>query len=418
MKPSHFDFKKKPRKPSRFLMWVARTFISYPDLKKRGAVIRREGMEELDGKPYLLFITHSSLADFNVMLKATYPDRINNVMSMEGFSTYTEPLMRALGVLGKRKFDEVDQNLVRNIRYCLNTLKTVFVIFPETRYSLDGCTSYLPPALASLVKRMKVPAAILRIHGNFVTCPQWNLINKKTFIEADMFPILKPAEIGTLSEDEIMRRIREGFAYDDYQWQLDNKIVVDDEDLTKGLHELLYKCPHCGKEFEMDSGGHELWCMACGKRWRQDEYGRLNALEGETEFSHIPDWTKWERECVRKEVLDGTYRFEDDIRVETIPRARFLKQGKGHFVQTTEGIRIECEAYGEHRVIVKPALSMYSIHIEYHYNGWDNCVDVPFEDDSYWCYPTKRDQITKISFATEEIYQAALAKTNFGRQDK
>ena len=114
------------------------------DLKKRGAVIRRHDMEALDGRPYLLFITHSSMVDCNLMLKATHPDPVSNVMSLEGFNTYTEPLMRSLGVLGKRKF-VTDINLVRNIRYCLHTLGTIFVIFPGTGSRASSCmilTSY------------------------------------------------------------------------------------------------------------------------------------------------------------------------------------------------------------------------------------------------------------------------------------
>lgn len=61
-----------------------------------------------------------------------------------------------------------------------------------------------------------------------------------------------------------------------------------------------------------------------------DEYGRLHALRGETEFEHIPDWSNWERECVRKEIEEGTYYFEDDVRIETLPNSRrFYKQGMG-----------------------------------------------------------------------------------------
>ena len=413
-KVRHFDFKKKPHKPS-FLMGVAKHVLSFPDLKKRGAVIRKHNMEELEGKPYLLFITHASMVDFNIMLRATHPYPVNNVMSLEGFNTYTEPVMRSLGVLGKRKF-EPDINLIRNIKYCLHTLGSVFVMFPETRYSLDGCTSYMPDALASLVRMMKVPVVVIRIHGNFVTNPQWNKINKKTFVEADMFPIIRADELPSLTESEIMSRIREAFQYDDYRWQLENKIAVDDKELTRGLHALLYKCPHCTTEFQMDSGGHELWCNSCGKRWRQNEYGQLAALEGETEFSHIPDWSNWERECVREEIRNGTYYFEDTVRVETLPGSlKFYKQGEGRLVQTPEGTRITCTAYGEPRVIEKSALALYSTHIEYDYLGRGDCVDISDGDDSYWCYLTKRDQITKISFATEEIYQAALAKKNFRR---
>ena len=404
-----FDFRKKPHRPS-FLMGVAKGLISFPDLKKRGAVIRRNGMEALDGKPYLLFITHSSMVDFNIMLKATHPYPVSNVMSLEGFNTYTEPLMRSLGVLGKRKFIP-DRDLIRNIDYCLHKLGTIFVLFPETRYSLDGCTSYLPDTLGGLVKMMKVPAAVIRIHGNFVAAPQWNKINKKTFVEADMFPVVLPEEVPVLTPEEINARLREAFRYDDYAWQYENRIRVDDEELTRGLHCLLYKCPHCGEEFRMDSAGHELWCEACGKRWRQDEYGRLTAEEGETEFAHIPDWSAWERSCVRREVEEGTYRFEDTVRVETLPGSRrFYVQGEGKLLQTTAGFRLECTAYGEPVVLEKPALSMYSVHIEYDYLGRGDCVDLSVKDESYWCYVKKRDQITKISFATEEIYELARRK--------
>ncbi|MBR4960310.1 MAG: 1-acyl-sn-glycerol-3-phosphate acyltransferase, partial [Clostridia bacterium] len=146
----HFDFQKKPHKPG-FLMPVAKGIISFPDLKKRGAVIRKHDMEALEGKPYLLLCNHASLVDLNLMLKATHPYPVNNVMTLEGFNTYTEPIMRNLGVLGKRKFT-TDINLIRNIKYCLHELKTVFCLFPETRYSLDGCTSYLPDSLGGLVK--------------------------------------------------------------------------------------------------------------------------------------------------------------------------------------------------------------------------------------------------------------------------
>jgi hypothetical protein len=185
-----FDFRKKPHKPS-FLLGVAKGVISWPDLKKRGARIEKIDMEELEGKPYLLLVTHSSMVDFNLMLKATHPYPVNNVMTLEGFNEYTEPLMRHLGVLGKRKF-VTDINLIRNMKYCLHELKTIFTLFPETRYSLDGCTSFLPDSLGGLVRMMNVPVAMLKIRGNFVTSPHWSHKNKGIAVEADMFPIVKP----------------------------------------------------------------------------------------------------------------------------------------------------------------------------------------------------------------------------------
>ncbi len=412
-----FDFKKKPHKPY-FLMYAAKYIISFPDLKKRRAILRKRDMEELEGKPYLLLVTHSSMVDFNLMLKATHPYPVNNVMTLEGFNTYTAPLMRHLGVLGKRKF-VTDINLIRNMKYCLHELKSIFVLFPETRYSLDGCTSYLPDSLGGLVRMMNVPVAVLRIQGNFVTCPQWNKKNKKTFVEAELFPIVKQEECKALSADEVMARIRDAFEYDDYRWQVENRVKIDHPGRADGLHRLLYKCPACGAEHRTDSGGCELWCEACGKRWRQDEYGRMEAVDGVTEFSHIPDWSAWERACVRREIEDGTYRFEDDVRVETLPNwTKFYKHGMGKLIQTPEGTRIECKAYGEDTVIEKAPLDLYSMHIEYDYLGRGDCVDVSTADDSYWLYLTKRDAVTKLSFATEEIYKIACEKANFAKRTR
>lgn len=407
-KVRRFNFKRKPMDP--WLLWLPKLIISWPDLKKRKAVIRKHDMEDIEGKPYILLITHSSMVDFNLMLKATHPYHINNVMSLEGFNTYTLPLMHWLGVIGKRKFT-TDINLIRNIKYVLEELKNIFVIFPETRYSLDGCTSFLPESLGSLMKMMKVPCVVMRIHGNFITNPQWNKTNKFSHVEADMFPVVKPGEWETLSAEEIFGRISEAFEYDDYRWQLENKVKIDHNCRADGLHCLLYKCPNCGAEHQTDSMGDMLWCNACNKKWRQNEYGQMEAMDGETEFSHIPDWSKWERECVRKEIEDGTYYFEDTVRVETLPGwLKFHKHGEGKFIQTPEGTRIECNAYGEKTVIEKSPLELYSVHIEYDYLGRGDCVDISTADDSYWCYLSKRDAVTKISFATEEIFKIADAK--------
>ena len=309
-KPKSFDFKKKPKNPC-FLMSVAKHIISFPDLRKRKFTLEKINMEGLEG-PYLMLVTHSSMVDFNVMLKATHPHKVNNVMTLEGFNTYTEPLMRSLGVLGTRKYIN-DMNLVRNIKYCIEKLGNTFVLFPEARYSLDGCTSYIPSSTAKLIKVLKVPVVVLKIQGNFITCPQWNKINKKTHVEAQMVQIITREECKDITLDEIASRIREHFQYDDYKWQLEHKVKIDHPKRAEGLHALLYKCPHCKAESQMDSKGAKLFCNACGKTWEMDEYGQLHALEGKTEFAHIPDWSNWERACVRKEIEDGTYYFDIEL---------------------------------------------------------------------------------------------------------
>ena len=226
-----------------------------------------------------------------------------------------------------------------------------------------------------------------------------------------MKQIITAEETKALSVDEINQRIAENFVYDDFAWQKEKQVKIDHPERAKGLHALLYKCPNCKEESQTDSEGTKLWCNCCKKTWEMDEYGELHALEGETEFSHIPDWSNWERECVREEIVNGTYYFEDEVRVETLPGSwRFYKQGMGKLIQTPEGTTVKCNYYGEDHTLVRTAKDLESMHIEYDYLKRGDCVDISIPDDSFWCYLSKRDAITKISFATEEIHKLAIKK--------
>lgn len=398
-----FDFKKIPKRPT-FFMTVARRMISFPDLKKRGFTYEKINMEELQ-PPYLLLSTHGSMVDFNIMLKMTDPYQVNNVMTLEGFHDYTEFVMRNLGVLGKRKFVK-DLYLLRNIRYCLEELHTIFVLYPEARYSLDGTTSFLPDSLAKMCKMMKVPVVVLSQRGNFISCPQWNKKNKGNAVHAIMTQIVNKDEIKKISVSEIDERIRKAFIYDDFKYQKDNRVVIDDPDRAVGLHSILYQCPACETEFQMDSAGSRLWCNHCKKEWRMTEYGELQAADDGTEFPHIPDWFAWERENVRKEIAEGTYYFTDEVRIDTLPNAKgFIHQPTGRLTQDITGTTIEGVLYGEQKIIHKSPLELDSMHIEYDYKGKGDCVDISTQEDSYWCYPVlARDVISKLSIATEELY--------------
>ena len=43
----------------------------------------------------------------------------------------------------------------------------------------------------------------------------------------------------------------------------------------------------------------------------------MRATEGETEYPHIPDWYAWERQQVRAELLEGSYRLDTEGYIRT-----------------------------------------------------------------------------------------------------
>ena len=158
----------------------------------------------------------------------------------------------------------------------------------------------------------------------------------------------------------------------------------------------------------MGSSGAELFCSACHKRWTMDELGVLKANDGETEFSHIPDWYEWERANVRREVENGSYSITCPVRVESLPNAKgYIHIGEGILTHDQNGFSVRGSGpYGSFEMM-KPVLSLYSCHIELNYLGkYGDCVDLNTLEDTWYCYPQGHDYaVTKIALATEELYQ-------------
>lgn len=412
-KVKRYDFSKKVKRQT-FLKPIA-SAVAYFKLKKFPVTIDKKSIEGLR-PPFLVLSNHHSYIDMAFMVKTMKPFSLNYVAALDAINDHNEWLMRNLGVIGKRKFIK-DIRLLKNMKYAVDNYKNhCLVLYPEAKFSLDGTTSYYPPTIGKLAKFLKVPVVVVTFMGNYIAQPQWatrsiSEINFKNIPKIPLYSKVKliatKTEVIDLPEEEIQRRFDEAFAYDDFKYQKDNKIVIDLPDRAEGLNKILYKCANCATEHEMTSSGAILRCEHCGKKWFVNEYGELSALNGETEFSHIPDWFKWEKEEVAKEIASGNYYFEDEVEVDTLPGAKgFYHHGTGNFYHSLDGFRLECNAYGEKTVEVWDGIDTDGLHIEYNYKGKGDVIDISTQNESYWLYPkTKRDCITKLSLAADEIYR-------------
>ena len=405
-----FDMARKPtRQKLRLLIWT----LCFPSLLTHKNKITKIDMEGIK-PPYLLLCNHNAFMDFKVAEKAIFPHRANYVIAIDGFIK-REKLLRSVGGICKRKFTK-DITLIRQLKNVIDN-GDIAVIYPEARYSLCGTTAVLPDSLGKLVKVLKVPVVTLICHGHHINSPFWNLPDRKVKgTTAEMKCIIKKDEIATLSYAEMNNRIRDSFEYDDFKWQKENNIKITYEKRAEGLEKVLYQCPHCKTEYEMTSKLNILKCNNCQKAWEMDELGQMKAIDGETEFSHIPDWYEWERENVRKEVESGEYNFECEARVDSLPNADgYIDLGKAKLVHNMEGFYLEGEHNGEKYSVTIPAKEIYSVHIEYEYLGkFGDCVDLNTLKDTLYVYPKNcKFSVTKISLATEELYQDYWKKHNY-----
>lgn len=371
---------------------------------KEGVKIKKVG--KIPKPPYLVISTHASFMDFFVSIKANEPYKPYWISTIEEYID-KDYIFRALGIIPKRKFtnDPISANLVID---ALKTRKKSLIVYPEARYSFVGKPERIDRGLAKLAKMCDVPIVFMQCNGHYLRDPQWgdHKIRKVKGMRAYMRCIVNKRQIRDLSVEEINMLIDQNFKYDEEQYQLDNNIKITYPKRAEGIERILYKCPHCGKEFEMSSNGTTFKCDSCGATYNLNEDGTISCITGEAKFNKVSDWYYWEKECVKKEVENGSYFFEDDIRLERLEGVGvgFIPQeGRYHLTHDiNNGIIVTGDNGFKYE---RSSLQSYAIHIEYDYKKRGGCIDLATNSETYFGYPlNKAKSLTKIHFAVELIY--------------
>ena len=394
---------KTPRKPSKFLATVVR-IASMPSLLKTKFTYTTERMDLVGDQPCLILMNHSSFTDMKLAFGIFYPKPLGIITSVDAMSGILGKLMRILGCSPTHKYVS-DMTLIKDIEYMLKTNRTSVLMYPEAGYSFDGRTTTLPRKLGILMKRLGVPVVTVITQGAFHRDPLYNMLQIRNIkVSAHVKCIATAEEVKTKSVAELDALLDESFSFDNFAWQRDNKIAIDVPFRADGLHRILYKCPHCGTENKMEGKGIHVTCHACGKKWEMDEYGQLKALEGETEFPHIPDWYSWERECVRKELEDGTYLLDTDVDISIqVNLDGVCNIGTGHLRHDVDGFHLT-GADGKLDYKQSPVAS-HTLYSDYYWYEIGDVIGIGDNEFSYFCFPKTEVSVSKARLATEELYK-------------
>lgn len=408
---------KKPVKPSilfRTLMRVA----SMPDLMATKFKYNEIGMEKLKkGEPCLFLMNHSSFIDLKMASKILYPRPYNIVCTSDGMIGRNW-LMRQLGCISTKKFVS-EINLIHDMLYAVKVHKSSILMYPEAGYSFDGTSTTLPESLGRCAKMLGIPLAIITSYGAFTRDPLYNnLQRRKVEVSATVEYLLSPEEIAEKSPKEINALIREKFAFDGFRWQQENGVEITEDFRADSLNRVLYKCPHCLAEGKTEGKGTTLACNACGKQYELGTDGFMRAVEGVTEFPHIPDWYKWERECVRQEIIEGKYFLDIPVDICVAVDTKCLYDvGEGRLVHDRNGFVLTgCDGKLEYRQ--KP-LASYSLNSDYYWYKLGDMISIGDKDILYYCFPKcDGDVVTKARLAAEEMYKIIRAETRAKKDNK
>ncbi|MBQ6878165.1 MAG: 1-acyl-sn-glycerol-3-phosphate acyltransferase [Oscillospiraceae bacterium] len=399
---------KKPRKPSAFLAAVVRLAVE-PTLRQIKFSYTTERMDLVGDKPCLILMNHSSFTDMKLAYGIFYPRKLGIVTSVDAMSGILGKLMRILGCTPTHKYI-ADYSLIKDIEYMLKVNKSSVLMYPEAGYSFDGRTTALPRKLGVLMKKLGVPVVTVITEGAFARDPLYNMLQiRDVKVSAHVKCIATEEELKEKSVAELDALLDEAFSFDNFAWQRDNKIVIDEPFRADGLHRILYKCPHCGKENEMEGKGTKISCKACGKEWEMDVYGQLSAISGETEFSHVPDWYDWQRECVRREIEEGTYSIDTEVDIAVqVNLDGVCMIGPGRLTHSMEGFRLT-SSDGKLDYEQSPTAS-HTLYSDYYWYEIADTIGIGDNEFSYFCFPKEKVSVTKARLATEEIYKIARAQ--------
>ena len=394
---------KTPLKPRMWLAAIVR-IACIPTLRKIKFSYTTERMEAVKDQPCLILMNHSSFTDMKLAFGIFYPQKLGIVTSVDAMTGFLGKLMRWLGCTPTHKYVP-DMTLIKDIRHMLHKNKTSVLMYPEAGYSFDGCATAMPKRLGALMKRLGVPVVTVITQGAFHRDPLYNMLQiRDVKVSAHVKCIATAQEVSEKSVEELDALLAEAFSFDNFAWQRDNRISIDVPFRADGLHRILYKCSHCGTENQMEGKGIHLTCHACQQQWTMDEYGQLSAAEGDTQYPHIPDWYRWQRECVRTELENGTYRLDTDVEIAVqVNLSGVCKIGSGSLTHTTDGFRL-VGAGGKLDYRQPPAFS-HTLYADYYWYEIGDVIGIGNNEFSYFCFPGENVSVTKARLATEELYK-------------
>lgn len=393
--------KKRPLKPSLFWRTIMK-IVAIPDLKKTHFTYTKIGMEKLKRKqPCLILMNHSCFLDLEAAESIFYPRPLNVVCTSDGF-VGKNWLMRHIGCIPTNKFVS-DVVLVKHMKFALSKLRSSVLMFPEASYSFDGTATPLPSSLGKCIKILNVPVIMIKTQGAFMYQPLYNnLQTRKVNVSAQVKYLLSPEEILFKTTEEINQILAREFSFDNFKDQQQNNIQITEPYRADYLNRVLYKCPVCNTEGKTVGKGIKLTCKACNSEWTLTENGFLSP---EKPFNHIPDWYKWQRECVKEEIDSGKYKTEVDVDIFMLVNTKAIyKVGEGHLSHTEQGFHLTgCN--GKLNYFQKPKAS-YSLYSDYNWYEIGDMICIGNMKTLFYCFPKNGEDVAaKCRIATEELFK-------------
>jgi len=277
--------------------------------------VKVEPFAEQNGRQYLVLLNHQTPFD-QFFVGMAFDGPVYYMATEDIFSLgWISSLLRWAVAPIPIKKQTTDLTAVAN---CMKVVKEggTIAIAVEGNRTYSGKTEYINPAIAKMVRRMKVPVALFRIEGGYGTQPRWGDGIRKGSMRAYISEVIEPEEMAGMSEEALYKRITEGLYVDDTEIGKNYYYQKSAEYLERAI----YVCPDCGLS-EFVSCNDIVMCKKCGQKVRYLPSLTLEGVNGQFPFTHVSDWYEYQKKFINQ--LDtGAYvdaaLYHDQVRLSEV----------------------------------------------------------------------------------------------------
>ncbi len=320
-------------------------------------IFRRKFLRnEIKGKkgPFVVIANHQAALDFVNLIGATSRP-MSFVISKSFFTTLpAQGLLKHMGMIPKQQF----QTSVKDLK----KMKAVIdhgqplVIYPAGLMCEDGLSTPIPAATYKFLKWIDADVYVARAQGSYFVMPKWSKGFRPGRTYMDIYQLISKEELKTMPLETVRKMADEALLYDAYREQEALQVSYSKGNVVRGLENVLYICPDCGKEFTITAVADDtLRCNHCGFTATSDKMGFLTT--NTQPLRYISDWSRKIYNAQKEKFLSG----EDaqlqtavEIRMVHPKKHKFTPVGCGQLLLDQEGFHLSGTIDGEERTIDLP----------------------------------------------------------------
>ena len=360
---------------------------------------------EIKGKkgPFVVIANHQSALDFVNLIGSTRQP-MSFVISNSFYQTLpVSGIMDKIGVIPKQQF----QTSLKDIKKMKQVIEDgkILVIYPAGLMCEDGLSTPIPVATYRFLQWMHADVYVAKTQGAYFVHPKWAKKKRPGRTYLDIYKLVSAEDIGNIPAEEFAAMCEKALLFDAYSEQEELRIRYKGGDNLEGLENVLYMCPHCGKEFSVKTEGNRIFCTECGFAQEADEYGFMKKTsEVGKEYRHVSDWNKEIMAACEKE-LAGNEDFEmsidADIHMIDFGEKRFKPVGSGTVRLTPKHIYLEGTVKGERIEKVMATASFPSLPFKP-----GKYFELQDGEITYRCLPSDGSISQKVVNCTKHFYHA------------